>query len=182
MIDRKTYENAVQRTLAAFELAHIALTDEEKGRVEVADFGLNDLEQIGLQLVIYINTERVCSKEMVLFPHQTCPEHRHPDLIGADGAKVRGKQETFRCRAGEVELFVSGERNVGDIALPPTDVTVFHRVLLRPGEQYTLYPDTLHWFRAGAEGAVVSEFSTMSRDETDIFTDPRIVRTPEVGA
>jgi D-lyxose ketol-isomerase len=49
-------------------------------------------------------------------------------------------------------------------------------VELRPGEQFTIPPDTLHWFRAGDEGAIVSEFSTQSRDETDVFTDPRIVR------
>jgi D-lyxose ketol-isomerase len=39
----------------------------------------------------------------------------------------------------------------------------------------------LHWFQAGAEGAVVSEFSSTSRDEYDVFTDPRIVRIPVVG-
>ena len=49
-------------------------------------------------------------------------------------------------------------------------------IVLRPGEQWTILPDTLHWFEAGPEGAVVSEFSTRSRDETDVFTDPRIVR------
>ena len=36
--------------------------------------------------------------------------------------------------------------------------------------------DTLHWFQAVDEGAIVSEFSTRSRDEFDIFTDPRIRR------
>ena len=36
--------------------------------------------------------------------------------------------------------------------------------------------DILHWFQAGDEGAIVSEFSTRSRDEFDIFTDPRIRR------
>ena len=49
-------------------------------------------------------------------------------------------------------------------------------IVLRPGEQWTIPPDTLHWFQAGDEGAVVSEFSTRSRDETDVFSDPRIVR------
>ena len=44
------------------------------------------------------------------------------------------------------------------------------------GEQFTIMPDTLHWFRAGDDGAVVSEFSTRSRDEYDVFSDPRIVR------
>ncbi|MEL7675702.1 MAG: D-lyxose/D-mannose family sugar isomerase, partial [Chloroflexota bacterium] len=30
------------------------------------------------------------------------------------------------------------------------------------------------------EGAIVSEFSTRSTDENDLFTDPRITRAPEV--
>lgn len=47
-------------------------------------------------------------------------------------------------------------------------------ISLNPGEQYTLAPNTLHWFQAGKEGAVVSEFSTNSSDELDIFTDPDI--------
>jgi D-lyxose ketol-isomerase len=34
---------------------------------------------------------------------------------------------------------------------------------------------TRHWFHA-PNGAVVSEFSTQSRDEFDRFTDPEIVR------
>lgn len=181
MIDRTTYCNAVTRTLAMFDEAKIALTQEERKKVEIADFGLNDLEHIGLQLITYINTERVCAKEMVLFPGQTCPEHRHPDGTDDTGASYKGKQETFRCRAGEVELFVDGERNVTTIDLPSTEVTVFHRIVLHPGEQYTLYPNTKHWFRAGKGGAIVSEFSTMSRDETDIFTDSRVDRTPKVA-
>jgi D-lyxose ketol-isomerase len=49
-------------------------------------------------------------------------------------------------------------------------------VELQPGDQFTIAPDTLHWFRAGGKGAIVSEFSTRSRDETDIFTDPQIAR------
>ena len=180
MISKETYNEAVKKTLEAFDAAKIVLTEEERNNVEIADFGLNNLEYIGLQLIIYVNTERVCAKEMVLFPGQTCPEHRHPDGV-ENGVPYVGKQETFRCRAGEVELFVEGERNVGEIELPPTDVTVFHRIVLRAGEQYTLYPNTLHWFRAGKEGAIVSEFSTKSRDDTDIFTDKRIERAPQVG-
>jgi len=37
----------------------------------------------------------------------------------------------------------------------------------------------LHWFQAGPEGAIISEFSTQSHDETDIFTDPDIIRVPD---
>jgi D-lyxose ketol-isomerase len=57
---------------------------------------------------------------------------------------------------------------------------VFHEIELLPGYQYTIPPNTLHWFQAGPEGAIVSEFSSTSSDETDVFTDPRIKRIPEI--
>ena len=44
-----------------------------------------------------------------------------------------------------------------------------HQVVLKPGDQYTLMPDTPHWFQAGDEGAIVSEFSTRSTDDQDVF-------------
>ena len=62
----------------------------------------------------------------------------------------------------------------------PYSDAVFHEIELRPGDQHTIGPDTLHWFQAGDEGAIVSEFSSTSRDEADVFTDPRIQRQPEV--
>ena len=40
---------------------------------------------------------------------------------------------------------------------------------------------TRHWFQAGPEGAIVSEFSTRSTDDQDIFADPRIKREPEIA-
>lgn len=178
-MDRKTYENARERALKLYDKACIVLTKEERETVEVADFGLNDLENTGLEVVTYINTSRCCSKELALFPYQTCPEHRHPNT-----EKGPGKEETFRCRMGKVYLFVPGTPAENPNAKPPkgdeANYTVFHEIALNPGEQYTLMPDTLHWFQAGPEGAVVSEFSTTSDDEGDIFTDKRIVRAPVV--
>jgi D-lyxose ketol-isomerase len=150
-----TEDEARERAATMLADAGIVLTDEERRTLEVADFGLGQLEETGLQLLVYVNTERVCAKELVLFPHQQCPEHRHPPVDGDPG-----KEETFRCRTGSVVLWVDGH---GEMTL-------------RPGDQFTIMPDTLHWFRAGDEGAIVTEFSTRSRDETDIFTDPRIVR------
>jgi D-lyxose ketol-isomerase len=147
--------SARERAAAMLAEAGIVLTPEERNAIEVADFGLGRLEEVGLQVVVYVNTERVCAKELVLFPGQICPEHRHPP-VGDDP----GKEETFRCRAGLVHLHVEGH----------------DEIVLRPGEQWTIPPDTLHWFQAGDDGAIVSEFSTRSRDETDVFTDPRIVR------
>lgn len=170
---RTTYDAQVREALKYYEKAGIILTDEEKQNVEVADFGKDMVNDLGLQLVVYINTERVCAKEMVLLPQQTCPEHKHVPTNGVDG-----KEETFRCRYGEVYLYVAGNKNVDEIKakMPPSDVSVFHEIVLKPGEQYTIMPETWHWFQAGPEGAVISEFSTRSTDETDVFTDKTLVR------
>jgi D-lyxose ketol-isomerase len=150
-----TKDEARERAAAMLADAGIVLTERERAGLEVADFGLGKLDEIGLQLVVYENNDRYCAKELVLFPGQMCPEHRHPP-VGDDP----GKQETFRCRTGTVTLWVDGH---GEMTL-------------RPGDQFTIPPDTLHWFRAGDEGAIVSEFSSRSRDEADVFTDPQIVR------
>jgi D-lyxose ketol-isomerase len=179
MIAKQEYEKARRATLAMLHRAGIVLTPEEEDRIEVADFGLDNLGRTGLQLITYVNTDRVCAKELVLFPGQTCPEHKHPPVLGE-----AGKEETFRCRWGEVYLYIPGEPAIAPKGTPPRGdeeyYTVFYQVVLRPGDQYTLAPETFHWFQAGPEGAVVSEFSTTSRDESDIWTDPRIDRLPEV--
>ncbi len=171
--DKRSAYEAYMRT--AFAQAGIAVTKEEENAFELADFGLNDFETTGLGLLVYVNTQRVCAKELVLWPGQTCPEHRHPSVDG-----LPGKEETFRCRAGMVYLYVAGEATHSPACRPPRGreaaYTVYHEVRLLPGEQYTLAPDTLHWFQAGEQGAVVSEFSTRSRDDLDIFTDAHIVR------
>ncbi|MCH7731697.1 MAG: ATP-binding cassette domain-containing protein [Candidatus Marinimicrobia bacterium] len=67
------------------------LTDEEKENIEVTHLGLGRLEEIGVQILIYINTGRYCAKELVLFPRQTCPEHRQPEIDGAYTRKVLKK-------------------------------------------------------------------------------------------
>ena len=131
-------------------------------------------------MVVYVNTDRYCAKELVLFPRQTCPEHRHPPFDGTPG-----KEETFRCRTGTVFLYVEGDAAVlpsarlheGDRAA----FTAWHEVVLRPGDQYTIPPNTLHWFQAGDEGAIVSEFSSMSRDDLDLWTDARITRATVIA-
>lgn len=168
-----------QKAYDYLQRAGIVLTPEERENIEIADLGLGDFERTGLALVVYVNTERVCAKELVLLPGQTCPQHFHPPVNGQPG-----KEETFRCRWGEVYLYVPGEPAPNPKAKPPAGdeeyYTVWHEIVLRPGDQYTLYPETWHWFQGGPEGAVVSEFSTRSTDENDLFTDPRIKRLPEV--
>jgi D-lyxose ketol-isomerase len=59
--------------------------------------------------------------------------------------------------------------------------TVWHEVVLRPGQQHLVPPNALHWFQAGPEGAIDSGFSTQSRDDLDVFTDPDIAWTTVVA-
>jgi D-lyxose ketol-isomerase len=160
LITAEERREAQEYAASRLDAAGIVLTEAEKTSIEVADFGLSRLKEIGLQLLVYVNTDRCCAKELVLYPGQTCPEHRHPPFEGTPG-----KEETFRCRQGLVTLYVEGTGTIE----------------LRPGEQHTIPPDTLHWFQAGPEGAVVSEFSTASRDELDEFTDPAVRRATVVS-
>ncbi len=171
---------ARKRAADYYKKAGNVMTDNEVENIEVADFGLGIHESIGLQLVTYVNNEKYCAKEMVLFPYQICPEHTHRPLPEINYV---GKQETIRCRYGTVELFVEGDGTPFEIHGVTPDrlpyFTVFHRISLVPGEQYTIKPNTRHWFQAGEDGAVISEFSTSSFDELDVFTDPAIERIPK---
>jgi D-lyxose ketol-isomerase len=168
-----------KRAKEYLDKAGIVLTPLEAENIEIADLGLGEFEQTGLALVVYINTQRCCAKELVLLPGQTCPQHLHPPVNGEPG-----KEETFRCRWGEVYLYVSGNPTPNPKAKPPQHrahtYNVWHEIILRPGEQYTIYPETWHWFQGGPQGAVVSEFSTRSTDENDLFTDPDIRRLPQI--
>ena len=173
---------AVERTVEMLDRAGVVLTPAEREEIEIVDYGLGDLETVGTEIVVYVNDERYCAKELVLFPDQTCPEHRHPPITNLD---YLGKQETFRCRWGTVYLYVEADDESEAVALDQRTVdppmreeyyTARREVALRPGEQFTIPPDTKHWFRAGEEGAVISEFSSMSVDEADVFTDPEVDR------
>ena len=114
-----------------------------------------------------------------MFPGQTCPEHRHPPFDGTPG-----KEETFRCRKGLVYLYLEGPPAERPTCRPAkadqSAYTVWHEVILQPGQQHLVPPNTLHWFQAGPEGAIVSELSTQSRDDLDVFTDPDVARTTVV--
>lgn len=178
---KECYKSAQKKALEFYDKAKIVLTKEEKDNMEMADFGLKDLEHIGLILITFVNTDRCCAKEMVLFPGQTCPEHCHGPVPQLG---YKGKEETFRCRYGSVYLYVEGERTEHPKGTVPEGYektyTAAHEVVLHAGEQYTLQPNTKHWFQAGPKGAVISEFSTRSLDAYDVFTDPAINRVPTV--
>jgi D-lyxose ketol-isomerase len=158
----------------------IVARQEELEQIEVADFGLGELEQSGVQILTLVDTEKIAVKVLALFPYQTEPEHNHPPLGG-----YPGKEETLRCEWGELYLYTPGEPTSEPIASPPAHrrhtYTVWHEHLLRPGEQITLQPNIPHWFQGGPEGAVVWTFSTKAIDVEDAFTDPDVLRKTAVA-
>ncbi|MDP6523223.1 MAG: D-lyxose/D-mannose family sugar isomerase [Kiritimatiellia bacterium] len=175
MITKQEKREFLDKAVEYLEKANICVTQEEIYGIEIADYGLSKLKECGLAILVYVNTDRVCAKELIMLPDQTCPEHRHPPVEDEPG-----KEETFRCRWGTVYLYEEGEAAANPkCTVPEGDdeyYTVWNEIELKPGQQYTLKPDTKHWFKSGPEGAVVSEFSTKSRDHLDIFTDPNTAR------
>jgi len=175
MITRTEQEAARERAAEMLERAGIVARQVELEQIEVADFGLGELDESGVQILTLVDAERIAVKVLVLFPYQTEPEHKHPRI-----GDYPGKEETIRCQWGELYLYVPGEPTSQPIAFPAAHrrhtYTVWHEHILHPGDQFTFQPNTPHWFQGGPEGAVVWTFSTKAIDVEDIFTDPDVRR------
>ena len=109
MVKMKNEVYAKEKIIGIYNKSNIFFKSDEIEKMEITDFGLEDFFDIGLGVIIYINTKRVCAKELAMTPFQICPQHRHPNLDGG-----LGKEETFRCRWGEVYLYVSGTEAKND--------------------------------------------------------------------
>lgn len=160
MITREHEKVHQEMALAYLNKAAVVVRDDEKDRIAVSDFGLGDPMRTGLQTLTYFNTDRISAKEIVLAPRQTCPEHWHP-VIGEEGEPTPNPRAT--PPPGREQYY-----------------TVWKETVMRPGDQVCLRPGVVHWFQAGDEGAVISDYSTCSRDEQDRFTDPDTVRATVV--
>lgn len=175
MITRSEFRQAQQRGAELLQKTGLAFRPDELAGIEVADFGLGELESSGAQILTLVNSEKIAAKLLALTPGQTLPEHAHPRL-----GSYEGKEETLRCAWGELYLYGPGEPTPNPRGQPPAHrratYTVWHEALLRPGDQVTFQPNTPHWFQAGPEGAVVWSFSTKAVDVQDIFTDGQIAR------
>lgn len=178
MIKRSDYAEAQRRAATMIRQAGIHLTEAEAAKIEVVDFGLSRLAIEGVQVLTFFATERISAKVLVLFPHQTEPEHWHPPVDSDPG-----KEETIRVIAGTVNFYVPGEDTLRAGWIPAGKDAAYscrREIVLRPCDQLTLPPGTKHWFQAPADGAVMYSFSTCVRDALDRFTDPAIVRRTEI--
>jgi len=178
MITKKQYYEVQKKAADMIRNSGIKITDKEIKKIEIADFGLSNLEKEGAQILTLFSTERVSAKVIALFSNQTEPEHWHTS-IGQDP----GKEETIRVVNGTVYFYIPGEDTLhyGFIPDNKDDVyTVRHEIEMESGDQLTLEPGIKHWFQAGAEGAVMYSFSSAARDALDPFTDRKIVRVTKI--
>jgi D-lyxose ketol-isomerase len=166
------------RVLAAGLIARagILVRDDEIASIELADFGLGNLQSEGAQILTLVQTPRVAAKLIVLFPGQTLPEHWHPP-VGDDP----GKEETIRVFWGSLSLCTPGDDGLTRAAIPSGKdrfYTCRRERLLSAGEQSYLPPGTRHWFQGGPEGVVAGSFTSVAHDTLDRFTDPGVIRRP----
>lgn len=178
MITRSTYREVQEKAAALIDEAGIHVTADEREKIAVADFGLDDVYKEGIEVLTLFDTDRIAGKILVLLPNQTEPEHWHPP-VGDDP----GKQEIIRALWGDLRFYVAGENNMTDGFIPDGKddyYTLRHEIVMKPGDQLIFPPGEKHWFQAGQKGAVLYSFSTTVRDNRDQFTDPGIVRETKV--
>ena len=113
MAAREQIDKANAKARELLKAAGIVITEEEAKRIEYCDYHLGEFDTIGTEILTYVNTDRVCAKEMMLTPYQICPEHLHPQL-----GDYQGKEETFMfpgsLRSSRGEEF----RSIGRSILP----------------------------------------------------------------
>src|SRR6266566_9132968 len=74
MLTQSQVRQMQERVTQTLAQAGFLLTSQEQTQIEVVDFGLSELERTGLQLVVYINNDRYCAKELIMIPRQTCAQ------------------------------------------------------------------------------------------------------------
>ena len=156
MITRQAWESARKRAAEFVRGAGMAVRPEELERIEVADFGLSELEQSGVQILTLVDTEAMAVKVLISFPWQAEPEHKHPRL-----GDYAGKEETIRCEWGKLYAYGPGAPTPHPAGHPPTHrlhaYTVWYEYTLNPGDQVQFAPNTPHWFQGGPQTAVYIE-------------------------
>ena len=178
MIKRSEYLRARQQAAEMIREAGIQMTDAEAAGIDIVDFGLGQLAVEGVQVFTMFATGRISAKVLVMFPHQTEPEHWHPP-VGDDP----GKEETIRVISGTLNFYTPGKDTLKQGWVPAGKKACYtcrHEIVMKPCDQLTLVPGTKHWFQAPAGGAVFYSFSTCVRDGLDQFSDPAVVRQTKI--
>ncbi len=179
MIPRSQMQALQGRAFDLFRTAGLFLTEEERERIEVADFGLSHPEIEGAQIFTFVQTDRYAAKIIGLFPGQTLPEHWHPP-VGDDP----GKQETVRVAWGQLLFCAEGADTLVHSRIVRGKEAVYTtrcEFVFGPGDTRTFHPGEKHWFQGGPDGVVLYSFSSVVRDALDGFSDPAIRRHTRIA-
>ncbi len=83
-----------------------------------------------------------------------------------------------------IYLYVPGEPIPDPKARIPEgekeNFTVWHEVILKPGNQHIIPPRMVRWFQAGEEGAAIDDYSSKARDLQNGFTNATVGRATEI--
>lgn len=164
-------QNLLSQALDLSAHCSFPLSAAEIQAIRVNDFGLNNLPVEGFAFVDLLRTERVRTTLMIFLPNQTLPQHKHPPYDNEPG-----KEENLRVLWGEFTVCVEGAETAGvENMIPPGKAdyyTARKAVVLETCMQFTIPPNTAHWFHAGPEGAVVLACQTRVDEERNHFYDP----------
>ena len=77
-VTRTRLEDAKCKALAMLRDAQIALTEEEQDSMEVVDLGLGNIGEMGLQIVVYVDTGIYYTKTLWCYPGRRFLNARTP--------------------------------------------------------------------------------------------------------
>jgi D-lyxose ketol-isomerase len=143
----------------------------------VADFNLKNFVEVGMAGIFWIiNPEqKYTGVEMFLLPGQSIPEHWHVATKDASP-----KFESCHVRYGSITLFTEGEEAPG----VEKRIPIYQRKIAKARKEKILTAGEIgfaekegekHWFKAGPEGAIMTEYATVHDGAGVRFTDPSIV-------
>ncbi len=173
MISPADFDRAKKAALDRIRLSGFVLSPAEQERMTVLDFGLGNVMSEGLETAHYLSSERMDIKVCVLLRGQTVPQHLHPPYNGQ-----MGKEETLRVLSGCLRLYLPGEGASSEPHVPEGKhafYTLRRELQLHPADQYTIAPNTWHWFQGGPDGAVVLAHYTKADDSFNQWTDPAVM-------
>ncbi len=175
-MDTSQIKVVTDKAKALIKRSGLILSEHDWQQFAVNDFGLGDIYREGLLFVDILRSDRLRITVIVLLPHQSIPQHRHPSYDTESG-----KEETLRVLYGHTQVFIEGTQNNTHAPIPSEKeayYTVKHKIALDAGQQYTVPPGTKHWFQAGPEGSVNMTFQNRVDETKNIFDDPNSLGCP----
>ncbi len=168
--------NAIEMAQSLVLRSGFPIGEAELKTLQTNDFGLNNFEHEGFVFTDLLRTPFVRMTLMVFLPGQTLPQHKHPPHEDSPG-----KEESVRTLWGQFKVYVEGDSHRQDLVFPESKepyYTARKETVLEVNEQFSVPPDTAHWFQAGPEGAVVLAVQNRVNEDYNQFYDPQSTGCP----